>query len=490
MGYHAAAVVVKPVLRGRNCPELRQLTLTHAYAGNNMTAIEAVLWAFSALPGDPAFGADNSGCSSMLAIGVTAARGVPWVLAMPLAGAATALLVGIAIGWLSGRAQRLLDAQKRREITKSKHQLQAIFDGITDGLIIVDRDFTVMAINKAEAAFLGSTPHELVGKPCYEIYCRGDTACESCPAHETFATGNPVLVSKIEHRSGYHRTGVDVYTFPVKDENGKTVQAIQYIKDVTDRLKLQSQLREVEQMTGIGHMAANVAHEIRNPLIAVGGFARQLHEGLDADDPRREFTSIILEEVTRLEQILREQLTLERHLQPVLAPVEVNRILKDVWKLLSHGMLSSRVRLIGNLADGLPVTMGDTNQLKQAFLNVISNAIQSMPDGGRIEISTEQSGQMIIVTVRDDGPGISKEIMDKLFVPFFTTRKAGSGLGMPVTLRIVENHGGNISVDSAPGEGTTVRISLPIVRSAPEVEHRALYGDSPEVPNDETAGRR
>ncbi|MCK4680989.1 ATP-binding protein, partial [bacterium] len=118
--------------------------------------------------------------------------------------------------------------------------------------------------------------------------------------------------------------------------------------------------------------------------------------------------------------------------------------------------------------------------LKQAFLNVISNAIQSMPDGGRIEISTEQSGHMIVITVRDNGPGIPKEIMSKLFVPFFTTRKAGSGLGMAVTRRIVENHGGGIGVDSAPGEGTTVRISIPIVRSAPEVEHRALYGDPPD----------
>jgi len=276
------------------------------------------------------------------------------------------------------------------------------------------------------------------------------------------------------------RTGVDVYTFPVRDENGETVQAIQYIKDVTERNKLQRQLRDVEQMTGIGHMAANVAHEIRNPLIAVGGFARQLHEALDADDARREYTSIILEEVTRLEQILREQLTLERHLQPVLAPVEVNQILKDVWKLLSHGMLSSRVRLIGDLADALPVTMGDANQLKQAFLNVINNAIQSMPDGGRIEISTEQSGHMIVITVRDNGPGIPKEVMSKLFVPFFTTRKAGSGLGMAVTRRIVENHGGSIGVDSTPGEGTTVRISIPIVRSAPEFEHRELYGDPPD----------
>jgi two-component system NtrC family sensor kinase len=414
----------------------------------------------------------------MLAILLTAAGGAAATPAVIVLWVAAALLLGVALGWLSGRAQRLRARQKRSEIAKSKHQLQAIFDGITDGLIIVDRDFTVCAVNKAEAAFLGRKPQEVVGKPCYEVYCRGDRACEACPAHETFATGKPALLAKFEHISGYHRKGVDVYTFPVKDENGATVQAIQYIKDITDRLKLQSQLREVEQMTGIGHMAANVAHEIRNPLIAVGGFARQLHEALDADDARREYTSIILEEVTRLEQILREQLTLERHLQPVLAPVEINQILKDVRKLLSHGVLSSRIRLIGNLADGLPVTMGDANQLKQAFLNVTSNAIQSMPDGGRIEIRTEQSGQTIVVTISDDGPGIPSEVMGKLFVPFFTTRKAGSGLGMPVTRRIVENHGGTISVESEKGKGTTVRITIPIVRSTPELEHKARYGSS------------
>jgi PAS domain S-box-containing protein len=412
----------------------------------------------------------------MLAILLAAAGGAVMPPAAHLLWLAGALALGMVLGWLSGRAERQRARQKRSEIKKSKHQLQAIFDGITDGLIIVDTDFTVAAVNKAEAAFLGRTPQELVGKPCYEIYCRGQNACEACPAHETFATGKPALLAKLEHTSGYHRKGVDVYTFPVKDENGETIQAIQYIKDVTDRMKLQSQLREVEQMTGIGHMAANVAHEIRNPLIAVGGFARQLHEALDADDSRREYTSIILEEVTRLEQILREQLTLERHLQPVLAPVEINQILKDVRKLLSHGMLSSRIRLIGNLADGLPVTMGDANQLKQAFLNIISNAIQSMPDGGSIEIGTEQLGQTIVVTVSDDGPGIPAEVMSKLFVPFFTTRKAGSGLGMPVTRRIVENHGGSISVESEKGRGTTVSITIPIVRSTPEIEHRARYG--------------
>jgi PAS domain S-box-containing protein len=422
----------------------------------------------------------------MFASGATAGGAVPWTASLPLL--VLALLAGAALGWLSGRARRHRERVKQSEIAKSKQQLQAIFDGITDGLIIVDRDFRVVAVNKAEAAFLGRTPQELVGKPCYEVYCRGEGACEMCPAHETFATGKPALVSRMEHESGYHRKGVDVYTFPVKDENGETVQAIQYIKDITERIKLQTQLREVEQMTGIGQMAANVAHEIRNPLIALGGFARQLHEALDKDDPRREYTSIMLEEVTRLEQILREQLTLERHLQPVLAPVDINQILRDVWKLLSHGMLSSSVRLIGNLADGLPLTMGDANQLKQAFLNVIGNSVQSMPDGGRIEVTTEQMGQRITITVADNGPGIPKDVMNKLFVPFFTTRKSGSGLGMPVTRRIVENHGGTIEVTSEVGKGTTVLISLPLVRTAPEVEHRALYGErGDEAPQQDVA---
>lgn len=399
--------------------------------------------------------------------GISSELGVVLLLLLAVAAAGA--------GWVLGR----ITARRRwrhahESIVKSKRQLQAIFDGITDGLIIVDRDFRIAAVNKAEAAFLGREPHELVGKPCYEVYCRGDGPCELCPAHETFATGRVALVSPLEHTTGYHRKGVDVYTFPVKDEDGTTVQAIQYIKDVTDRLRLQQQLREVEQLTGIGQMAANVAHEIRNPLIAVGGFARQLHEEMDPDDPRREHTRVILEEVTRLEQILREQLTLERHLQPVLRPVDINQIIKDVRKLVSHGILSSGVRLVGDLGEGIPVTMGDANQLKQAFLNIINNAIQSMPEGGTVTVATQQLGQHIIVTITDTGHGIPEEVMSKLFVPFFTTRKTGSGLGLAVTRRIIENHGGRIDIESGVGRGTSFIITLPIVRSTQQVRQDEL----------------
>lgn len=386
------------------------------------------------------------------------------------------LVAGAAAGWFLARLARPGMRGQNSDVLRSKRQLQAVFDGITDGLIIVDRDFRIVAVNKAEAAFLGREPQDLVGRPCYEVYCRGEVACEHCPAHETFARGEASMASRLELTSGYHRRGVDVYTFPVKDDKGETIQAIQYIKDVTDRVKLQKQLREVEQLTGIGQMAANVAHEIRNPLLAVGGFARQLHEDMSPDDPRREYTGIILEEVTRLEQILREQLTLERHLVPVLAPVDINQILRDVRKLLSHGLLSSQTRLVGELATGLPLTMGDANQLKQAFLNIINNGIQSMPDGGTIEVTTAQSGGSIVVSIEDTGPGIPGEVMSKLFVPFFTTRKTGSGLGLAVTKRIIENHGGDIEVMSEVGKGTKFNVSLPIVRSTHEMERRKVYG--------------
>ncbi len=402
---------------------------------------------------------------------VAAAALLPWWIGV--------VAVGAALGWLVARLCYGRRNRAKTDVLRSKRQLQAIFDGITDGLIIVDRDFKIIAVNKAEAAFLGREPQDLVGKPCYTVYCRGDEACELCPAHATFATGKGSMVSRLELTTGYHRKGVDVYTFPVKDEHGETIQAIQYIKDVTDRVKLQKQLREVEQLTGIGQMAANVAHEIRNPLLAVGGFARQLHEGMDAEDPRREYTSIILEEVTRLEQILREQLTLERHLVPVLAEVDINQILRDVRKLLSHGILSSQIRLIGNLAEPLPTTLGDANQLKQAFLNIITNAIQSLPDGGVITVTTSQKGGSIVVRIEDTGPGIPGDIMSKLFVPFFTTRKAGSGLGLAVTKRIIDNHGGDIEVMSEGGKGTAFNISIPIVRSAQEVEHRKAYDEGP-----------
>jgi PAS domain S-box-containing protein len=416
----------------------------------------------------------------MFASGAPGTSGLPDVLLC----AGVAAVTGWVAWWITWRRFE----RTHQDVFRSKRQLQAIFDGITDGVIIVDRDFRIVAVNKAEAAFLGSTPQDLVGRPCYLAYCRGEKPCELCPAHETFATGKPAMVSRLELSTGYHRKGVDVYTFPVRDESGRTIQAIQYIKDVTDRVKLQKQLREVEQLTGIGQMAASVAHEIRNPLLAVGGFARRLHEDMDVNDPRREFTGIILEEVTRLEQILREQLTLERHLVPSLLPVDINQILRDVRKLLSHGMLSSQVRLVGELADGLPVTLGDANQLKQAFLNIINNAIQSMPEGGTITVSTVQRGQNIVVRIEDTGPGIPGDIMSKLFVPFFTTRKTGSGLGLAVTKRVIDNHGGDIEVMSEIGKGTIFDVSIPIVRASREIEERLVYGQPIEPPSSGTRG--
>ena len=400
------------------------------------------------------------------------------VLASPIVWGGLLLLVGVASGWLLGRGRSVRVDREHSDIVKSKQQLQAIFDGITDGLIIVDGDFRIVAVNKAEAAFIGMEPQDIVGRPCFEVYCRGDAACEACPAHATFANGAAILVSQLKLATGFHRRGVDVYTFPVKNESGETVQAIQYIKDVADRMKLQDQLREVEQLTGIGRMAANVAHEIRNPLIAVGGFARQLHEDMDSEDPRRELTLIIIEEVTRLEQILCEQLTLERHLQPVLRPLDINQILRDVRKLVSHGVLSSQIHLVGELQDGLPMTVGDANQLKQVFLNIIGNAIQSREDGGTITVTSLQKGDTIVVRIQDTGPGIPDDVMSKLFVPFFTTRKSGSGLGLAVTRRIVENHGGTISVESKVGEGSTFQVVLPIVRSTAEMEHERVYGSA------------
>ena len=143
----------------------------------------------------------------MPVLGLAALSGLA---ALPLAARPSllvgALVLGVVFGWVVGMFFHRRSDRAQDEIKKSKRQLQAIFDGITDGLIIVDRDFRVVAVNKAEAAFLGSKPQELVGKPCYEVYCRGDVACEGCPAHQTFATGKPA-----RRHPGGGRTGESVH---------------------------------------------------------------------------------------------------------------------------------------------------------------------------------------------------------------------------------------------------------------------------------------
>jgi two-component system sensor histidine kinase HydH len=233
--------------------------------------------------------------------------------------------------------------------------------------------------------------------------------------------------------------------------------------------KLYERMKERDRLAALGEMAAGLAHEIRNPLGAIKGAAQLLVPAPGAADvsgpESREFLGVIVEEVNRLNKVVSQFLDYARPYRGELEPLDVNDVIKKTAQLLQA---DAKVELSLALDEGLPRVRADAEQLRQVFLNLAINAIQAMPDGGKLTISSAlrkarrgEKAQMVEVRFRDTGMGIPPGELKNLFIPFFTTKEKGTGLGLPISQRIVENHGGAIEVRSRLGVGSTFTVVLP-----------------------------
>jgi signal transduction histidine kinase len=211
-------------------------------------------------------------------------------------------------------------------------------------------------------------------------------------------------------------------------------------------------------------MAASLAHEIRNPLVTIGGFARRLAGKLAPEDPNEKYASIISGEVARLENFLEEILLFGKDRSPVLRPVNLATIIGESLDLFASGFADAGIETVQNVDGDLPAIGADSSQLKQVFINLFSNALDVMPQGGRLTVSAmpgPADPSMVDVTVEDTGGGADPEVLRGIFNPFFTTKNGGHGLGLSLSQRIITAHGGTINVRNIPGQGLTFLIKLP-----------------------------
>jgi signal transduction histidine kinase len=240
-------------------------------------------------------------------------------------------------------------------------------------------------------------------------------------------------------------------------------------------LEKETQLRRADRLSALGQLSAGLAHEIRNPLGAIKGAVEILEEDYPAGHPKAEFYAIILKEVKRLNDVVTNFLNFARPVALHFAPVDVREVLTGLEGLISGQARAYRVQIFTSFHAGPARVMVDEALLKQAFLNIALNALEAMPDGGDLAISTRLADpatagildskprQEWVEAVFDDtGCGILEEHLGRVFDPFFTTKKDGTGLGLAITYRIIENHRGIIRVVSQPGKGTTFVITLPL----------------------------
>jgi two-component system NtrC family sensor kinase len=245
-------------------------------------------------------------------------------------------------------------------------------------------------------------------------------------------------------------------------ENNRLLRDLQ---EQIDRLKVtQAQLVQAAKLAGVGELAAGVAHELNNPLTSILGFAQLLLNVTPPDAPSRGDLEIIANQARRGRDIVRNLLDFARQTKPQRLPADVNQVLCQTLVLVRQYLEKSEIAIEEDFAPDVGVLTLDSGQMKQVFLNLITNAAQAMPKGGELRLRTACVGSEVAISVSDTGQGILPEIRERIFEPFFTTKATGegTGLGLSVSLGIVQGHGGRITVESQVGQGSTFTVWLPI----------------------------
>jgi len=253
-------------------------------------------------------------------------------------------------------------------------------------------------------------------------------------------------------------------------ENSRLYEGVK--QQMAELKQTQAQLVQSTKLAAIGELAANIAHEINNPLTTVLGFASFIAERLPADDPTREELGLIQEEASRARDIVRDLLQFSRQRDFMPEPADVNTVLEQVVGMVKRQGALNAVTVSEAYGADLPMVEMDVPRIKQVFLNIINNAVYAMKDGGSLTIRSALDGTTIHVAFEDTGPGIPAEILSRIFDPFFTTKPevSGTGLGLSVSLGIVQSHGGTIDVKSEIGAGTTFIVTLPITHDGPPAD--------------------
>ncbi|MFZ2956883.1 MAG: ATP-binding protein [Candidatus Ozemobacteraceae bacterium] len=267
---------------------------------------------------------------------------------------------------------------------------------------------------------------------------------------------------------------LEVNAFPFRDETGIMLGTAFFFKDITQLIRLEDQLKRADRLSALGVLAAGIAHEIRNPLTGMKMIVQLLQSEFPVDDPKREPLGIIQNEIDRLERIIVNLLDFARPVKPQLISLNLPDILTACLLLLKNQLNKTGLKLETLYPKEIPSLVGDPDQLKQVFLNILTNAIQaSQPGGGSLSVTLEVRPGWVVTSIKDSGIGIRAELLKGIFDPFMTTKEDGTGLGLSVALRIVEEHGGRIEVESTLGTGSTFSIHLP---------HRQLGEKSPGSP--------
>jgi PAS domain S-box-containing protein len=358
------------------------------------------------------------------------------------------------------------------ELEDVKRYTENILASLTNGIVTVDLEGRVVMVNPAAEMLTGFFAGEVTGRYCTELFAQtpeiGEMLMETLGNHVPVA-GVPIVLKR---RSGV-ALPVEVSTAPLKGAEGKDLGVVAVLRDLTLVRELEGQLRRSDRLAALGSLAAGLAHEIKNPLTSVLTFSRHVARRFDDPHFRERFQRVVPRELERINGILERLLELARPGPATFTRIRLSGVVDRAVDLFANDIESQGVQLTRDYARDLPPVAADEESLYRAIINIIGNALEAMPDGGRLGLRVGWAGsgdavrpsraaRQVVIEVSDTGTGIGPEDAERLFNPFFTTKERGTGLGLAVTHKIVEDHGGVIDFHSAVGVGTTFRILLPV----------------------------
>ena len=377
--------------------------------------------------------------------------------------------------------------RKEEEISVERSFARALTQATNEGVMVLDPEYRILRINEAACRWAGLGPEEAHGKFCFQVLVNSPSPCDSpsspCPMRQTLSTGKSAhAIHEFSDEAGNSHY-CDVSTYPLLNSEGEMVQVLEMFRDITFELASRVEMRaqaikkdltrlvQEDKLLALGKLVASVAHEINNPIASILNLSKLMRKTLEDGPLSREdrqnfmnWLDLTVDEAERSAGIVRNLLSFAR--QESLEPrrLDLRELMEQILKVTRHRMDLGGVELACRMPGEPLEAWGDAGQIQQCFANLIFNALEAMPEGGRLTIrgGSNEAGE-VWVEVSDTGHGMTREVMGRIFEPFFTTKSEvqGVGLGLSMVYGIISEHRGRIDVDSQPGKGATFRITLP-----------------------------
>lgn len=371
------------------------------------------------------------------------------------------------------------NAQLFTEVQNAKIYNEILLQNLTTGVIAADADGRISVFNNEAESITSLKAHGLIDQPIVHLP-------EEIRAvlSQTLNSGKRQENREIVLQSGEESVTVRASSSTFHGQSGEMLGALMVLTDITAVKRLEQQIRRSDRLASLGTLSAGMAHEIKNPLVSIKTFAQLLPERYQDSDFRETFSNLIGHEINRIDSLVNQLLRFARPAKPLLKPMHVHDVLEKSLMLVGHRLYQKEIKLSRVWNAEVDTIRADADQLEQVFLNFFLNAMDAMKRGGELTVATEiqsveewmaplgaghEADELLRITVQDDGEGIKSEDIAHVFDPFFTTKDYGTGLGLSVVHGIIQEHGGQIEVESEPTKGTSFHILLPLVRFEEEV---------------------